>query len=659
MRGRPRKIPLINGTASAGNKQQTEPLSQLFPAQLPIREDSFDQLRLAALARLKDSAPKTSPEYRYSPEAFLQEELKIVLSDGYSLDWVRDLATSWLHLHAREMFGRGAGLSEIRDFCTRERPDLPVWTPDLPPIINTYIFQGGSGLGKSVVVSGLLLWAVHVSPAFTGVVYAPIKDQAMRTTWRYVDAYLEGQWPGIDASTFRYILVARKGGSKDPAIDLGPTRSITTKATTQGTAAVQGQHAIDSPTPGEFATSIHIFEEADAISDRAIFDAVKTMTDKGVALWIICLNPATSVAPVQQLSGRNVRRYVLSVLDHPNVREGRIVIPGASDRGWVESKLDNWALSVPAHDPKQATFELPWIPGKIWKPLAPWFWRVLGLVPPSGAGDSAVSDELYLSAAVRSWREIFDRSDPTRATIGVDVARSDAGDGDSGSIALRWRGCLRVAHRIQEKDTRGYVTAILNLLQSLQSFGCREVAIRIDNGGGFGGGVRDQLVDHSIGEMFSTYHVICHDFGGRSSNLRRAGNWVTEAYLAIAQDLLAGYCLVDPPVELRQDLCGRRLRWESVTVDGGKADTVLLEPKKDFRQRNGRSPDDGDAVALACYPWQDLDARGADFGLTRWGQVLSEDRPVSAGFVLGYTPPPWELEESFGDGGGILSRWRR
>lgn len=628
--------------------------SQTSPESLPIREDSLDQLRLAARVKLRDSdLTSDNSLYRYHPEKFLQQELHIALFPEYSLDWVRDIATSWLHLHAREMFGRGAGLSEIREFCQRERPDLPEWTPDLPPVTNTYIFQGGSGLGKSVVVSGILLWALHVSSAFTGVVYAPIKDQAMRTTWRYIDAYTGGQWPGINADQLRYILLARKGGGKDPAIDLGPTRSIVTKATTQGTAAVQGQHAIDSSTPGDFATSIHIFEEADAISDRAIFDAVKTMTDKGVALWIICLNPATSVAPVQQLTGRNVRRYILSVLDHPNVREGRIVVPGASDRGWVESKLDNWAISVPEHDMRQATFELSWMRGRIWKPLAPWYWRVLGLVPPSGAGDSAVPDELYLVASSKAWREQFERSDPIRATIGVDVARSDAGDGDSGSIALRWRGCVRVAHRIQEKDTRGYVTAILNLLQSLQTFGCREVAIRIDNGGGFGGGIRDQLVDHSIGNAFVTYSVICYDFGGRSSNPRKAGNWITEAYLAITQDLLAGYCLIDPPIELRQDLCGRKLRWESITVDGGKADTVLLEQKKEFRQRNGRSPDDGDAVALACYPWLDVDGRGADFGLTRWGYTIPEQS-------LGYQPPPWELAEGFASPeGGILSRWRR
>jgi hypothetical protein len=459
-------------------------------------------------------------------------------------------------------------------------------------------------MGKSVVTAGLLLWAAYVSKSFTGVVYAPVIDQAFRTTWRYLDMFADGIWSGVQSEKLVKFRNARKGAQKAPAIELSAAHSISTKAVGQDATRVQGQHAV--ATAGGFTSAVHVFEEADAISDRAVFDSVKTMVGKGVALWIICLNPATATAPVQSLGGDTVRRWELSVLEHPNVKTGKDIIPGASNRAWVENVIQDWAEEVSDHDPRFGTFSLPWDPlSRIYKPHPPWYWRVLGRVPPTGGGDSAVPEALYLTACQRDWKSVLKSSSKVRATIGVDVARSY--DGDSGSIVLRWAGCIRVVARIREKDTRPYVRQIRNLLQDIWERGCREVSIRIDAGGGFGGGVRDQLVDHAIAEDFKVWDVRLCDFGGVPAEPRKTKNWVTEAYLAVAKDLQE-LALISPPPELRMDLCGRKLRWEVATVEGGKVDVVMLESKDKFRERVGRSPDDGDAVALACWPWQDMDA---------------------------------------------------
>jgi hypothetical protein len=611
------------------------------------------QLQAAAIAS-PTAGESLAKKYLFHPEKFLQYEIGIRLFPGFSLDWVRDIAIGWLHGHARDRFNRtGEDPSRL---CLEVRPDLPPWFPG-DPVVNTFVFQGGAGLGKSIVVAGVLLWAARISKSFSGVVYAPFIDQAYRTTWRYLDTYIKGDWPGCRHSQFDYLLKSRKGAESAPAIELSSLHSISTKATNKGSARIQGQHAIVSE--GRTTASVHVFEEADGIDDPAIFDAVKTMTGKGVALWMICLNPATATAPVQDLHGPSVKRYELSVLDHPNVKQGRDIIPGASNREWVEAKLGDWAEVVHEHNPKAGTFELDWLRGTIYKPRPPWWWRVLGKVPPSSAGDSAVSDTLYLTASARNHRLIFASSSPARGTLGIDVARSDAGDGDSGSITRRWRGCVQVRKRLNERDTRPYVSATVAELEEMLDGGCREVEVRIDNGGGFGGGVRDQLVDHDIGRRFDSFVVKLCDFGGRPKNLRRAHNFITEAYMAVARDLET-LALVSPPPELRADLCARKLLWVVSTIDGGKADVLALESKQAFRKRKGRSPDDGDSVALACYPWSDVGGSWTEVSASMRWDAKAAAQPADKTHEnewLGKTP--WD-ETGFIDGfDEVTSRWGR
>ena len=580
--------------------------------------------QLALKTRSLPREPSIADRYRFRPEAFLQEQLGVELYEGFSLDWVRDIATGWLHAHAREAYGRGKDPVEA---CLSVRPDLVPWEPGMP-VVNTFVLQGGSGLGKSVVLSGVLLWAAVVSESFVGAVYAPFVDLAYRNCWRYLDAFMSGSWEGANTALLSPLLRFRKGKEGDPSLEVSSLKSVSTKATNQGAARVQGQHAIVGSGDRSHA-SVHLFDEADKIDDPEVFNSVKTLVDKGVSLWLISLNPMTATAPVQDLRGPSVRRYELSVLDHPNVQQGRDVIPGASNREWVEQKLGDWAEEVSEHDPRAGTFELDWLPGRVFKPLPPWWWRVVGVVPPTGGGDSAVSEALYLTACSRDAATLFRESDPIRGTLGVDVAQSDAGHGDSGAIARLWRGCLQVVG-VHQKDSRVYGFRLVERLNEMADGGCREVEVRIDAGGGFGRDVYNQIADHDVGGRFASYRVVLRDFGGKSPDERRYKNWITYAYCSV--EAVLGYAaVVDPPKELRVDLCARKLRWGDAIVNGGKVDVVYLEPKKSFREDRGRSPDDGDAVALACAPWSGPVGGFEAYDGRAWGADRSARAPEEEG----------------------------
>jgi hypothetical protein len=203
------------------------------------------------------------------------------------------------------------------------------------------------------------------------------------TSWRYIDMFISGSFGGRK-DLLQPFADGRHGGTLKPSMTIDAGRGISTKAVSEGV-TIQGEHAAGSAT--SMAVAVHLCEEADGINREVVFDAIRSMTGGGIALWFICLNPESPMAPVQKIDGPTVKRYALSCLDHPNVVSGQSVIPGAVSREWVDDKLTGraaWAESVAGRVPN--AFEVSWRPGQWYVPLRQWYWRVLGVCPPLLAG---------------------------------------------------------------------------------------------------------------------------------------------------------------------------------------------------------------------------------------------------------------------------------
>ena len=123
--------------------------------------------------------------------------------------------------------------------------------------------------------------------------------------------------------------------------------------------------------------------------------------------------------------------------------------------------------------------------------------------------------------------------------------------------------------------------------------------IRVDGGGGFGGGVIDQLKkDADLREAFSVFKVLEVHNNSVPHDEKAFRNLGTEMY-SHAGEALKGVCVVNPPEPLEEDLCERAYEW--VHVKG--RDVKVLTPKDEFRKKHsGRSPDDGDGFALCVSP---------------------------------------------------------
>jgi hypothetical protein len=544
-------------------------------------------LALAQIALAYES-PSVDHQYLLYPDRYLPDVLGVCLQfrhddqliDGQFYPLVMEVARSWLHMLQRQAIAQGTPIPH--------RPDLPDWIPGTP-IVNTFCLAGGHKLGKSVVVAGLLLWLVAVNPRVIGCVYGPEQDVVKSVTWPYLDDILSGQrWKG-NVRRMHTLRSARVGEMSKPGLHVSSARRVSTKAAKRGV-SVQGAHG---------AVGVHLFEEAEGITDAGCFRSVHTLIAGGLGFWFLVANPSSSSSPFARLSGDNVRRIEYSCLEHPNVQTGQAIVAGAVTREWVDELLTGLdALAVPAEGPSpdHGHFQLPWRQGW-WRPLPPWYWRVWGVPPPTTSADAIVSASALRAAAMRDHRAIFAASSPDWVTIGIDSARG----GDHGAIARRWRGCIEVRRRIYAADTQEYVAAVVSELETLLAQGCRGGSIRVDGGGGFGSWA-DQLKRMSILRQFPLGMTVTeHLNNARSYYPTIAADWVTCAYMDVAKALQTdAFVGLIPTIE--EDLCSRQSAWVVKTDGTRKRDVRELEPKADFRKRVNphRSPDDGDAIALAC-----------------------------------------------------------
>ena len=538
--------------------------------------------------------------YYWHPERYGLYVLRLRMPHGrpgvrYLLDALRAVAIAWLHMHARELVEAGKlDPEEVAAWCLARRPDLPPW--DGGPIRNVIVLQGGHKLGKSVLAALVLLWLVDVVPrGLLGTVYAPTVQAAAATVWRYVRQLLDGGFHGEGKSPRPRVLAALMGGDAQPRLSLHRGEGIRTRAVPRGgTASIQGLYG---------RIGVAVVEEAEGIQASEFYDALRTMMSGGIRLWILNANPESPVSPFQRLGGPTVERFALSGLEHPNVIEGRTVFPGAITRGWIDEQLDSsdpWAERVEEHNPEQGTIIIPWREG-IWRPHSTWFWRVAGVPPPNDDGDVWITGPLYR----RACEPAEPLADKNRATLGVDCA---GGGADRGVIARRWAGLYHIRRRIRAPETSRYVDAVHEELVTLLEGGCREVEIRVDNGGGYGLGVIDGVRSLPILDLFAEAVVVeCHA-QSPANDRRRFADRAAEGMGNLRADLLDGWRIVAPPPELEIDLTHRRAGWEVVSADGidGRPERIRVracEPKKRFQEREGRSPDDGDAMALAAAPW--------------------------------------------------------
>lgn len=449
--------------------------------------------------------------------------------------------------------------------------DLQWYSPG-QPIQNRIRVEAGHGTGKTKVAAGLVNHFFDCFPPSLIYTFAPSWKQIHDLLWKEIKADRTGK--GLP------------GRILDLRLERAPDHFVEGRATNNddgtGSERIQGQH-------GKYL--MFVLDEAEGIPDF-VWNAVDSMTSGGISIVLMLANPRTRTSEFHKQAARStVRSFRISCLHHPNVLAGRELVPGAVRRQYVDEMLEKHADVVPEHDADRQTFEVPWQPGTVYAPDAEFMFRVLGVAPLNMADNTLIPVGRYLAAQTNE----ADETVPHVARLGVDVARWGA---DLGTLYVRHRGRVWRAAQFAQKDTTEYARRIRQVATALAADGVTNLHIRIDGGGGFGGGVIDQLVaDLDLIQMFGEFVVWEVHFGGTPYDHGAYANLATEMYAAAGEALLS-LRVENPPAELEDDLCARAYRWAQWQA----MEVKRLEPKDDYKKRAGRSPDDGDGFVLAVSP---------------------------------------------------------
>ncbi len=306
---------------------------------------------------------------------------------------------------------------------------------------------------------------------------------------------------------------------------------------------------------------LFIFEEAAAIG-KVIWESIQGSMLAGHARLLAIGNPSdptSQFARFCRTEGVNVIR--LDATEFPNVVEDKVIFPWGPTREAIEELKRYWGAASGAYQ-----------------------WKVKGEFPTT-ALDTLIGYDEVRAALARTPPPC--EHAPEKIGIGCDVARF----GDDLSVVCAVCGCgaLLGMEERQSQDTMATAGLVLAEAKRLGFSAGVAHKIAIDDTG-VGGGVTDRLRElgwRTRAENFGSKPRDETKFANRRAELWwQLRDWIRQtAALGSFDDPRRADRLVD-------DLTSPKYSHRSDS-------RVLLEPKADIKKRIGRSPDYGDAFALA------------------------------------------------------------
>lgn len=294
------------------------------------------------------------------------------------------------------------------------------------------------------------------------------------------------------------------------------------------------------------------------------------------------LQPGSKFHDVCQSKGW--RTFKISAFDHPNLKQGQEVIPGAVTRRFVESVRNDYGEG-----------------SSIYRA------RVLGEFP-TDAEDALVERD-WLDAAAERWEEAVASGD--RDGLSYRIALDPARFGPDETVLAITRGEVLVEFRVWSRrdtmETTGRVREIIVQLETPAPPRNEREAVRhyfepsepprvsrvIVDEVGLGGGVVDRLKELKTGgvKAFNGARAASRDGRERFANLRAEAFWHIR------------YLLERRLIALPRD----EKLWEELTTIRwaiNSAGRIQIEAKDLTRSILGRSPGRADAASMAFYDWK-------------------------------------------------------
>lgn len=397
-----------------------------------------------------------------------------------------------------------------------------------------YAVSSGHGIGKSVLTSMVIMWAISTRPFLHGTVTANTIGQLNTKTWATLNTWYQrcktAHWFEINSER-----IYHKQHKDNWFVAAQSSKE-------QNSEAFAGQHAADS-------TSLYIFDEASAIPDVIWEVAEGGMTD-GEPIMLAFGNPTRNSGKFHQACFGSLRH-----------RWNPVIIDSRDARFTNKEQIAEWIQDY-GEDSDFVRV------------------RVKGL-PPNASDLQFIGLNTVTAAQRRAVSVLPDEP----LVCGLDLAR-----GGSDECVFRFRrgadGRTIPPVRVpgeQARDSMKLVTLAADILGK-SYHGHRVAVLFVDaTGGSIGGPIADRL------RQMGHRNVVDVQFGGESPD-PKYGNM--RAYMwGRMRDWLDGRGAIDDAPALETDLTGPGYRHD-------KQDRILLESKEDMKKRGLDSPDDADALAL-------------------------------------------------------------
>ncbi len=298
-----------------------------------------------------------------------------------------------------------------------------------------------------------------------------------------------------------------------------------------------------------------VVDEAAGITP-AIWEGIKSITKGGRAKILAIGNP-TAIGGEFYSAFQSDRWWTthISAFETPNVVAGEIVTPGLICAEDIEDAREDWGEESPIY---QA--------------------RILGQFPQQ-LEDTLIAISWVEVAGAETELRPEDRGKPVE--VGADIARFGS---DESVFVARRGGFAFDIDTVSKFDLMEVTGRLLNFARSHGA-----TVLKVDETG-MGGGVVDRLRELGVS-------VAGMNAGSRAYEPERFVNAGTEWWWNLKTSLKAGglYGPVFADKKLLGQLTGRKYR---VRSDG----RIILEPKDEMKKRGLKSPDRGDAIAMAISP---------------------------------------------------------
>lgn len=329
-----------------------------------------------------------------------------------------------------------------------------------------------------------------------------------------------------------------------------------------------------------------LFDEAPGVP-KEIWDTVEgAMSGGNLKRWVAIGNPIMPEGDFYDCffgkKSAHWNKIHISCLDSPNVKAGEIVVPGLVDKKWVEQRKVEWGEDSPLYKSK-----------------------VLGEFP-----DEASDVLVLIKWILEAQHKVMEDHNDERI-LAVDVARH----GRDRTVFIEMNGFeMKAVRTLQGKPTNETAGAALWMAKD------RGLETIIVDDTGVGGGVTDMIRERKPADV----RLVPINFSQRPDDPQHFAMWRDEAWWRLRESFRNKDIKILNLDEIVADLCDVHYTYNS-------KGQLKIETKDEMKSRGKKSPDFGDALAMAI--WYLSRPRVTKEMLMKFKNSQSWRRPLTPDFV--------------------------